>query len=199
MCRRHNCDLLHLVSSETPAAQHCYYGIPRLHRIVFMHAGTNGADGYLPHFATSARPAPLPAGMRATGADGASERSGVAPVRIAWWARAFNCIGGTLFSGTWKVEREHLQEMQQALEAVCAAVVAAEESAVVEEERPAVYVRPPLFRQVVRALWHDRRRVFVIHGAPALGKTALAQEIQGLINSGVRRQCWLCSCRVSSL
>ena len=120
----------------------------------------------------------------------AAERgSVVSTAAAACWGRTRSvagCVGGVVFSEISDAQRRLLHEALEALEEACRAIEAAQRQVRVTRRRPKHYVRPPIFRRIVEALYEDPTPIVVISGAPALGKSALAQEIKWMVDSQVR-------------
>lgn len=115
--------------------------------------------------------------------------------------RVLACITGTVFSDVSGRLRNLLDAAVEALRKACEAVDTARRQISVAPRRQLHYVRPPLFRRVAEALYDGLAQIVVVYGAPALGKSSLADEIRWLVNSKVRcglSTCLLCSCCASS-
>eukprot|EP00892_Ulva_mutabilis_P010055 jgi/Ulvmu1/7421/UM036_0082.1 len=97
--------------------------------------------------------------------------------------RAAGCVGAVVFPEVSEWQRTLLQDALGALEEACAAIEAARRQVRVAQRRQKNYVRPPLFADIVASLYDDPTPIVVISGAPALGKSALAQELRWLVNS----------------
>lgn len=119
----------------------------------------------------------------------APEGSGVGAAASCWGRsrRVLDCVGGTVFSEISDSQRKLLEDALVALEEACKAIEAARRQVRIAPRRQRHYVRPPLFASVVNALCDGAAPVLVVSGAPALGKSALAQEVQWLVNSQVLR------------
>lgn len=124
------------------------------------------------------------AGGSSSSSGGATEDSS-GGAGASCWGRVLDCVGGTVFSEISDSQQKLLEDALVALEEACKAIEAARRQVRIAPQRQRLYVRPPLFASVVHALFDGVAPVLVVSGAPALGKSALAQEVQWLVNSQV--------------